>query len=317
MALKIKQNNQKSLVLEIEPEKITDEQLAQKELIKVKKADSLKFISAVLCFSMICLTVMFLLHSTIYFLLGFLSSFAALGLACAFINNKKREALFKLFFVMLVGLSVIFILFVILQRTGILEQLTDVYTVANTIKGFGWIGALVFIIFVMLNTVFLPIPGTVSAIVGTIVYGPLLSFVYMSIGTVIGSIIVFCLGKVFGQRIAVWMIGKEKTEKYATFLDKKGRLAFIFMMIFPFFPDDILCLIAGLSKMSYKFFLFIICPVRVGVLAFTCFFADGSIIPFSGWGIPVWISIAIILVAIFAVVTILKRKMFSKSAKAA
>jgi len=139
----------------------------------------------------------------------------------------------------------------------------------------------------------------------------------MSIGTVIGSIIVFCLGKVFGQRIAVWMIGKEKTEKYATFLDKKGRLAFIFMMIFPFFPDDILCLIAGLSKMSYKFFLFIICPVRVGVLAFTCFFADGSIIPFSGWGIPVWISIAIILVAIFAVVTILKRKMFSKSAKAA
>ncbi|MCL2847384.1 MAG: VTT domain-containing protein [Firmicutes bacterium] len=310
MAYKDEKNIEKHFALEVEPEKLTEQQQVQKTLINAKKADTLKFVSAVLTFSMICFCVIFLIQSSIYVLLGFLLSFMILGLGCAFINNKKQEALFKLFFVLLISLSVIFILFIILNKTGVLNQLSDVTTVAAFIKGFGFWGVAVFIFFVILNTVFLPIPMAVPAVVGTIIYGPLLSFIYMSIGTVIGSIIVFSLGKIFGQRIAIWMVGEEKTEKYATFLDKKGRLAFIFMMIFPFFPDDILCLIAGLSKMSYKFFIFVICPVRLIALAFTCFFVDGSIIPFSGWGIPVWITIGVVFIGAFIIIAIIKRKMF-------
>jgi len=261
---------------------------------------------------MVTLCVIFLISAPLYIFLPFTFVFMALGITCAFINNKKREALFKLFFLALIGLSVIFIGYIALSRTGILARLNNAEEVSEFIKGLGFIGIFVFIVFVILNTVFLPIPATLTAVVGTIVYGPLLSFVFMGIGTVIGSIIVFSLGKIFGQRIAVWMIGKEKTEKYANFIDKKGRLAFVFMMIFPFFPDDILCLIAGLSSMSYKFFLLVICPVRLAVIAFTSFFAGGNIIPFSGWGIPVWITIAAIFVAAFIVITVLKKKFFNE-----
>jgi len=274
-----------------------------------KKADAIKFASAVIAFSMVVLTcIFFTTTAPLYFLILSLVGFGGLGVAIAFINPKKREGIFKLLFVILAGAAAIFLIYIILRQTGIMNSLEDAEVIAAFIRRTGIWGVLVFIVFIILNTIFLPVPLAVPAVIGAIVFGPLLSFVYMSIGTVLGSIIVFVLGKRFGKRLVVWMIGKEKTEKYATLLDKKGRLAFVFMMIFPFFPDDILCLVAGMSNMSYKFFLLVICPIRIGVLAFTAFFASGSIIPFSGWGIYVWIALAAVFIGGAVIFALVKRK---------
>ena len=282
---------------------------AAKDKKNAQKLDTYKFLACLIAFSCVVVAcIFFIVDTPIYLLIIALVGFGGLGLTIAFINHHKRESIFKLLFVALITAAILFIAYVILRRTGVLTSLEDAERIAALIRASGFWGVGIFIIFIILNTVFLPLPLAVPAVIGALVFGPLLSFVYMGIGTVLGSIIVFSLGKRFGQRLVMWMIGREKTLKYANILDKKGRLAFIFMMIFPFFPDDILCLVAGMSNMTYKFFLGVICPIRIGVLAFTSFFASGQIIPFSGWGIPVWISISVVFVGAFVIVSLIRRK---------
>ena len=70
------------------------------------------------------------------------------------------------------------------------------------------------------------------------------------------------------------------------------------MQILPFFPDDILCLVAGLTKMNFPFFLVTMVLVRPAIVATYCYLGSGELIPFSGWGIPVWIAIAVVCVVL-------------------
>jgi uncharacterized membrane protein YdjX (TVP38/TMEM64 family) len=261
---------------------------------------------------MLVLTCFFLSEAPKLALIFIFLTFAALGVTIASIDAKKHETLFKIFFVTLITATVVLVVYIALDSSGALESLNNVNKMISLIRSAGALGIAVFILLVIVNIVFLPIPSAVLAVIGTILYGPLWSFIYMSVGTVIGSIITFAAGRLFGRKVVVWMIGKEKTDKYSEFIDKKGRIALVFMMIFPFFPDDVLCLIAGMSHMSYGYFLSVVCTTRIAVLAFMCFFADGKIIPFSGWGIPVWIAIGVVLIAAFIAITIVKKKIMKK-----
>jgi uncharacterized membrane protein YdjX (TVP38/TMEM64 family) len=70
------------------------------------------------------------------------------------------------------------------------------------------------------------------------------------------------------------------------------------MLVLPFFPDDILCFIAGLSTMTTKYFLIAILFSRtVGVFA-TCYSID--FIPFNTWwGITLWMILAVLIIIVF------------------
>jgi len=289
------------------------EKAKKKSFRKEKRMAVLKFVCVALAFAMVVLACFFLLNSSTLILIICFLSFAVLGVAIAFIDEIKREAIFKSLVVTFFTVTAIFLIYLILQLTGVLARVQNAEQMAELIRSTGWIGALVFIAFVLLNTIFLPIPAAVTAVVGALVFGPLLAFIYMSIGTVIGAVIIFSAGKIFGKKIVIWILGKEKTEKWSEFLNKKGKLAFIFMIIFPFFPDDVLCLVAGVSTMSYRFFIFVICSVRVATLAFMTFLGDGRIIPFSGWGIYVWIAIGAVMVAAFITATVVQNRMLKKT----
>ena len=125
----------------------------------------------------------------------------------------------------------------------------------------------------------------------TAIYGSWIAFVLCFVGTLIGSLIAFSIGKLFGKKAVTWIVGKEQTTKWSTLLAEKGRVPFIVMQILPFFPDDVLCMVAGLSSMSYRFFIITMTLIKPIYIAFVCFLGTGELIPFSGWGIPVWIAI--------------------------
>ncbi|MCL2062709.1 MAG: VTT domain-containing protein [Firmicutes bacterium] len=276
------------------------------------KTDGIKLASALLSLAMLVLSCVFLVGAPKIVLISVFIIFAAFGVAIPAIDAKKHETLFKVFFVALITAALILTVYIILQASGVLERLENIEGMIAAIRATGPLGIFVFVLFIIVNVVFLPIPPAIPAVIGTMLYGALWSFIFMTIGTVIGSVITFSLGRVFGKKIVVWMIGKEKTEKWANFINKKGRLAFLFMIILPFFPDDVLCLIAGMSHMSYGYFIGVICVARTAVLAFMCFFADGSIIPFRGWGIWVWAILGVLLIGAFILVTILKKRILRK-----
>lgn len=48
--------------------------------------------------------------------------------------------------------------------------------------------------------------------------------------------------------------GKRKTEKYSRIINENGKFLFVMMLLLPFFPDDVISLLAGASNMSLPFF---------------------------------------------------------------
>ena len=194
----------------------------------------------------------------------------------------------KSFFLFNLTTFIVVVFFFILNVCGVFESLNDIEYIKSLILNSGGLGIAVTFILQLLMVVILPIPGFIFLLAVTAIYGPLITFVVCYIATVVGSVIAFFIGKYFGQKAVSWCIGKEDMEKYSKLLNEKGKIPFIVMQILPFFPDDILCMVAGLSNMTYKFFIIVMLIVRPIYIAFVCFFGTGDIIPFYGWGLIVW-----------------------------
>lgn len=173
-----------------------------------------------------------------------------------------------------------------------IDRLTEI------IRSTGSWGMVVYFFIQILQVLILPLPALVCYIPGTQIWGPLYATLLASAGVITGSLICYAIGKFFGMRAAEWIAGKEAVEKYAKILGNKGKVIFLLMQILPFFPDDILCIIAGLTAMNFAFFLVTIMVVRPAIIALYCYLGTGNIIPFSGWGIPVWIAIILVCVVL-------------------
>lgn len=124
-------------------------------------------------------------------------------------------------------------------------------------------GALAPVLFVGLQifqTVIPVIPGGVTSAIGVICFGNIGGFILNYIGLCVGSIIVFWLVKVYGQPFIRKVAEPKTIDKYIGWLDhgKKFDRFFSFAILVPGFPDDILCMIAGLTKMTYVRFIAII-----------------------------------------------------------
>lgn len=185
--------------------------------------------------------------------------------------------------------------YILYEKTGLSQRFTDFDALKKFILDSGFWGIAIFLGLTLFQVVILPVPAALTIVLGVAIYGPTLSFILSTIGTIAGSLIAFSLGKIFGRRLCNWMFGEESTDKYARLLDERGRWLFAIMLLFPAFPDDMLCTVAGITNMSYAYFTIVCIITRPVMIAVTAYLGSG-IIPFSGWGIPVWIGIIALFV---------------------
>ncbi len=209
---------------------------------------------------------------------------------------KKHERNIKILKATLTVLTIVaFILALYLpfKLSGALEKIDSVEELKELIlSGGGW-SSFVFSAIQFLQVTVLPIPSIITTLAGALIFGPWEAFILSFIAIMLGSIFAFWLGKKVGKNIVCWIVGKEDAEKWSKKLER-GKYAFFLMMLFPIFPDDVLCLIAGITNMTYKFFILTNLITRPLAIASTCFLGSGSLIPFSGWGIYVW---AVLIIA--------------------
>lgn len=216
-------------------------------------------------------------------------------------NFKKISRLFYLIFI---STFIISIGYFILYKTNLLDSFSSVNGLKQFILSTGNWGIFTYISIQCAQVVFLPVPAAIICIVGSLIYGPFLGGLYCSIGVIIGSYISFFIGKTFGHRIVSWIVGEEITNKYSQLISNRGGFFLIIAFLLPMFPDDILCLIAGITNINVKSFLLITLITRpIGVICMS-YFGSGHLIPFSGWGIYAWAGI--LVVAIILVVIIYK-----------
>ena len=162
------------------------------------------------------------------------------------------------FIAILVGI-VLFIVYGI----GI-DTITDQEALSEYIKQYGIYAPLVFFIIQFLQVVFAPIPGNITGLAGGAVFGLWLGFFLNAAAVVLGSLLMFYLGRRYGEKIIHRFVEKETFDKYQEKISGKAGKGVLFsLFLVPFTPDDILCLIAGVSKMRYKTFWIILLAGRV------------------------------------------------------
>ena len=160
-------------------------------------------------------------------------------------------------FISLIGMAFSVALTVYFFSIGLFD---DLNALQNIVGGKIILGPIIFILIQILQVVVPVIPGGVSTAAGVLLFGPVAGFFYNYIGIVIGSIIVFLLGRQYGKPFVLSLINEKTYDKYITWFDNQGRFnkLFAIAIFFPFAPDDALCLIAGLTNMSLKTFSWII-----------------------------------------------------------
>lgn len=185
-------------------------------------------------------------------------------------NKAYFLAVLKLFSVFILSCAFFVGLYYLFKSTGWLGNFESVEELKKIIQGAGFYSYSIFVLIQFLQVTILPIPGIVTTIVGVILFGPVIAFFLSLLAILLGSISAYFIGKILGIKVLKWAIGKEKTEVLQNKL-KKGKYVFFLMMLFPFFPDDILCILAGVINMDFKFFLNTNLITRTIGIFSTCF----------------------------------------------
>lgn len=209
--------------------------------------------------------------------------------------SAKRRTIFKILLVILVLAALFAGVYLILLYTGWWEKLNSVDKLKNFILDLGIWGRVFFVFLQFLQVAFLPIPSPIVVVAGTLIYGAFQASLLSLAGILLGSAVAFAIGRIFGKKVVVFMVGKETEKKWSIYLSN-AKYSFVLMMLLPFFPDDVLCMIAGLTDMSWTLFMATQLITRtIGVFTMS-FLSAGDIIPFSGWGLYVWIMLAILAI---------------------
>ena len=133
----------------------------------------------------------------------------------------------------------------------------------------GIFGPLIFIFIQAIQVVIPILPGFVTCIAGAVVFGPLEGFIYSYTGMCIGSMMAFYISRKYGTAFVKKLVKPQTYDKYILWLEKgkKFDILFLLAIFLPAAPDDVLCFIAGLTRMTWKKFTVIILLGKPFVIA--------------------------------------------------
>ena len=183
------------------------------------------------------------------------------------------------------------IIYLILYKTGLWEKFNSVEKLQTIILELGFWGRFAFVFLQFLQVTFIPLPSPILIIAGSLIYGPFEGGLLSLSGILLGSALAFFLGRVFGKKLVKFMVGEQAQRKWINFLSN-CKYTFVLMMILPFFPDDVLCLVAGVTDMSWTFFILTQLITRPISIFLVSYLSSGKIIPYHDWGLIVWGIIA-------------------------
>jgi len=228
-----------------------------------------------------------------------ISLFATVAALLFYICGK--QSMYRLTVCLMGFADICAVVFFALCATKLLGKINSVEALRQYIQQAGSMAALIYIVFSFLQVVLLPVPGSVAVAAGVAMFGPLKCSVYSFIGIVIGSVAAFAIGRWIGYKAVCWIVGKDSLDKWLEKLKGKDYLILSLMFLLPMFPDDILCFVAGLSSMSWQYFLVMITVTRI-ISVFTTAYSF-ELIPFTTWwGILIWVVIAALIALSFYLV---------------
>lgn len=182
-----------------------------------------------------------------------------------------------------------------LWRSGWLERLNSVEDLREMIAATGIWGGLVYFLMQMMTVIVAPIPSNVTMMAGALALGFWQAMALGVLAVLTGSVIVFLAARRLGRRSVQRFVDSSVMEKYLPVIEEKQDTFLFLTLLFPFFPDDAICILAGLTSIPLRRFVCIMVVTRPWGLVFAALLGSGA------FTMPVWAwaALAVPMIAIF------------------
>ena len=134
----------------------------------------------------------------------------------------------------------------------------------------------------LVSVIVAPIPSNITAAAGAFLFGLWPSFLLTWAAVAMGSAAVFALARALGQDFAGKFVSEKLSEKYLDLIRRKRDVFLALAFLFPFFPDDLLCILAGLTDISFRRFFLLVAAARPWGLLVACMVGSATV------SIPMW-----------------------------
>lgn len=158
----------------------------------------------------------------------------------------------------IIGLLFFLVLIIYAYQHGIFRSTTSLQ---RFIQQFGEYAVVIFILLQIIQVIIPILPGGISSVAGLLMFGNGWGLLYSCIGLIIGEAISFLLVRYYGVSFVQLILSPKKYQKFDQLLTQKTKdikKVLCLTMLIPFAPDDLVCLVAGLTKISFKEYIQIV-----------------------------------------------------------
>lgn len=171
----------------------------------------------------------------------------------------------------------------LLWKTGFFASIGSLQAMREYIDRFAPFSQLVYFLVQLLSVIIAPIPSNITALAGAVLFGMWPAFLLTAAAITLGSLLVFQLARILGQPFVERLVSQKVSDQYLEVIRRKRDIFLILVFLFPFFPDDIICILAGLTDIPFSRFFAIVLLARPWGLLVACALGD-SVIRIPLWG---------------------------------
>lgn len=150
----------------------------------------------------------------------------------------------------------------LLWQTGFFDAIGSPRELEAYIRRFSPYSQLVYFLLQLTTVILAPIPSNLTAAAGGMLFGTAQAFWLTFAAVVLGSVMVFLLARWVGQDMVDRFVSKKLSGRYLEVIRTKRDTFLTLALLFPFFPDDILCILAGLTDIPLRRFVVIVLLAR-------------------------------------------------------
>ena len=174
-----------------------------------------------------------------------------------------------------------------LYRSGFFAAFTSIPALRAYIDRSAPYSHLTFFVVQLLSVVLAPIPSNLTAAAGGLLFGTWPAF-FLTYGAVMaGSLLVFWLARTLGRDFVDRVVSRKLAEKYQKVIREKTTVFLALAFLLPYFPDDMLCILAGLTPITFGRFALLALFTRPWGLLFASALGGASL------SIPLWAMVLI------------------------
>ncbi|XIH11264.1 TVP38/TMEM64 family protein (plasmid) [Priestia aryabhattai] len=188
-------------------------------------------------------------------------------------------------------------------------------TIKDLLEKYDSAAKLIYFLICFLQPILLPLPEAVTVSVGSAMFGSLTSIFLSFTGTILGIVVMYFIAKVGGQKLVLKLVKERHLKRYQEYVGKNETTILALLFIIPVLPDEIICVGAGISGVSFKRFLIIASISKLitsSVLSYSVYFTKSLSLTSSEIIMLCSGVMAVILVATVVLKKLLKRKNVQK-----